>query len=132
MLPIDESTDRFAHLHSAFSKPMTEICLLFYEAVLQTFIHFNLFLQREDPPSREQPRRQNRQEAHRREHRPRGYPEVSSFQGTPDLQELPLPRHTDVTGHVPLWPTNQRSATYPPNTTSTANTVQTSTRGRQH
>ena len=26
----------------------------------------------------------------------------------------------DVTGHVPLWPTNQRSATYPPNTTSTA------------
>ena len=49
MLPIDESTDRFARLHSAFSKPMTEICLLFYEAVLQTFIHFNLFLQREDP-----------------------------------------------------------------------------------
>ena len=49
MLPIDESTDRFARLHSAFSKPMTEICLLFYEAVLQTFIKFNLFLQREDP-----------------------------------------------------------------------------------
>ena len=76
------------------------------------------------PPSREQPHRnrgQNSQEAHRREHRPRGYPEASVFQGTPDLQELPLPRHTDVTGHVSLWPTNQRSATYPPNMTSTAN-----------
>ena len=76
------------------------------------------------PPSREQPRRnrgQNRQAAHCREHRPRGHPEVSVFQGPPDLQELPLPRHTDVTGHVPLRPTNQRSATYPPNTTSTAN-----------
>lgn len=46
---LDESTDRFTRLYSAFSKPMTEICLLFYEAVLQTFVHFNLFLQREDP-----------------------------------------------------------------------------------
>ena len=28
---------------------MTEVYLFFYEAVLQTFIHFNKFLQREDP-----------------------------------------------------------------------------------
>ena len=28
---------------------MTEIYLLFYEAVLQTFVNFNKFLQREDP-----------------------------------------------------------------------------------
>ena len=27
----------------------TEVYLFFYEAVLQTFIHFNKFLQREDP-----------------------------------------------------------------------------------
>ena len=28
---------------------MTEIYLFFYEAVLQTFVNFNKFLQREDP-----------------------------------------------------------------------------------
>jgi hypothetical protein len=28
---------------------MTEVYLLFYQSALQTFIHFNLFLQREDP-----------------------------------------------------------------------------------
>lgn len=28
---------------------MTEIHLLFYQAVLQLFVHFNMFLQREDP-----------------------------------------------------------------------------------
>ena len=28
---------------------MTEVYLFFYEAVLQAFIHFNKFLQREDP-----------------------------------------------------------------------------------
>ena len=28
---------------------MTELYLLFYEAVLQTFVNFNKFLQREDP-----------------------------------------------------------------------------------
>lgn len=32
-----------------FSKPMTEINLLFYEFALQTFVLFNKFLQREDP-----------------------------------------------------------------------------------
>ncbi len=29
--------------------PMTEVHLLFYQSVLQVFVHFNMFLQREDP-----------------------------------------------------------------------------------
>lgn len=45
----DDSNPRFGRLQSAFSNPMTEIYLFFYEAVLQTFINFNKFLQREDP-----------------------------------------------------------------------------------
>lgn len=49
MHAIDDSNPRFGRLRSAFSNPMTEVYLLFYEAVLQTFIHFNKFLQREDP-----------------------------------------------------------------------------------
>ena len=28
---------------------MTEVYLLFYQTALQTFVHFNMFLQREDP-----------------------------------------------------------------------------------
>ena len=40
---------RFVCLQSAFAKLMTEIYLLFYEAVSQTFVNFNKFLQREDP-----------------------------------------------------------------------------------
>ena len=40
---------RFDRLQLAFTKPMTEIYLLFYQAVLQTFVNFNKFLQREDP-----------------------------------------------------------------------------------
>ena len=45
----DETLPRFVRLRSAFTNPMTEIYLLFYEAVLQTFVNFNKFLQREDP-----------------------------------------------------------------------------------
>ena len=45
----DETVPRFVRLQSAFASPMTEIYLLFYEAVLQTFVNFNKFLQREDP-----------------------------------------------------------------------------------
>ena len=29
--------------------PMTEVYLLFYQSALQVFVHFNMFLQREDP-----------------------------------------------------------------------------------
>ena len=32
-----------------FDEPMTEVYLLFYQSALQTFMHMNLFLQREDP-----------------------------------------------------------------------------------
>ena len=46
---LDETGPRFVRLCSAFTSPMTEIYLLFYEAVLQTFVNFNKFLQREDP-----------------------------------------------------------------------------------
>lgn len=34
-------TPRFGRLQSAFTNPMIEVYLLFYEAVLQTFVHFN-------------------------------------------------------------------------------------------
>lgn len=40
---------RFDRLQLAFTNPMTEIYLLFYQAVLQTFVNFNKFLQMEDP-----------------------------------------------------------------------------------
>lgn len=46
---LEDSTPRFQRLKDVFSKPMTEINLLFYESALQTFVHFNKFLQREDP-----------------------------------------------------------------------------------
>ena len=49
ILCIDNSAPRFKRLHALFSKPMTEVHLLFYQSVLQVFIHFNMFLQREDP-----------------------------------------------------------------------------------
>lgn len=45
----DDSNPRFGRIQSALSNPMTEVYLFFYEAVLQAFIHFNKFLQREDP-----------------------------------------------------------------------------------
>ena len=35
----DETVPRFVRLQSAFASPMTEIYLLFYEAVLQTFVN---------------------------------------------------------------------------------------------
>ena len=40
---------RFQSLHTLFLNPMTEIHLLFYQSALQVFVHFNMFLQREDP-----------------------------------------------------------------------------------
>ena len=46
---LDDRSPRFQRLHRAFTNPMTEIYLLFYESALQTFIKFNTFLQREDP-----------------------------------------------------------------------------------
>ena len=41
-----ESQARFKRLVVAFEEPMTEVYLLFYESVLCTFTHVNLFLQR--------------------------------------------------------------------------------------
>ena len=32
-----------------FESAVTEVYLLFYQAALETFVHFNQFLQREDP-----------------------------------------------------------------------------------
>ena len=46
---VDESVSRFARLQVMFSAPLTELYLLFYQAALQVFLHFNMFLQREDP-----------------------------------------------------------------------------------
>ena len=45
----NESQARFKRLKELFSSPMTEIYLLFFQSVLPTFTHFNMFLQREDP-----------------------------------------------------------------------------------
>ena len=45
----DDSNPRFGRIQLALSNPMTEVYLFFYEAILQAFIHFNKFLQREDP-----------------------------------------------------------------------------------
>ena len=45
----DDSTPRFQRLCAVFSTPMTEVYLLFYQSALQTFVHLNKFLQREDP-----------------------------------------------------------------------------------
>lgn len=44
-----ESQARFVRLQSMFEDPMTEVYLLFYQAILPTFTHLNLLLQREDP-----------------------------------------------------------------------------------
>ena len=46
---VGETANRFAHLQSVFSAPITELYLLFYQSALQVFLHFNIFLQREDP-----------------------------------------------------------------------------------
>ena len=45
----NENKSRFHKLCSLFKDPMTDIYLLFYQSVLQQFINFNVFLQREDP-----------------------------------------------------------------------------------
>ena len=43
---VDDHAPCFQWLHALFLKPMSEIHLLFYQSVLQIFIHFNMFLQR--------------------------------------------------------------------------------------
>lgn len=44
-----ESTPRFKRLQEAFSNPLTEIHLLFFNSALSCFTTFNKFLQRNDP-----------------------------------------------------------------------------------
>lgn len=44
----DENQARFKRLQKAFSDPMTEVYLLFFQAILPTFTTFNLLLQREE------------------------------------------------------------------------------------
>ena len=44
-----DANPRFLRLQKLFADPMTEVYLYFYQATLQTFAHFNQFLQREDP-----------------------------------------------------------------------------------
>ena len=39
----------FARLLGKFSKPVTEVYMYFYQFLLQSFIRFNFYLQREDP-----------------------------------------------------------------------------------
>lgn len=46
---VAESNPRFEQLYMLFESAMTEVFLLFYQAAMQTFVHFNQFLQREDP-----------------------------------------------------------------------------------
>ena len=46
---VDNSSPRFKRLHALFTQPIIEVYLLFYQSALQTFIQFNMFLQREDP-----------------------------------------------------------------------------------
>ena len=45
----NKSQARFTRLYSVFDSPMTEVYLLFYQAILPTFTNLNLLLQREDP-----------------------------------------------------------------------------------
>ena len=45
----NEKGNRFERLVEKFQCPMTEVYLLFYQYALQSFIRFNLYLQREDP-----------------------------------------------------------------------------------
>ena len=46
---IEDNSARFTRLRTLFDKPMTEVYLLFYQSSLQSFIQFNMFLQREEP-----------------------------------------------------------------------------------
>lgn len=45
----NESQSRFQRLLAAFSNPMTEVYLFFYQSVLPTFTNINLLLQQEHP-----------------------------------------------------------------------------------
>ena len=44
-----DTSPRFVRLQNHFNDAMVEIYLLFYQSVLQVFIKFNLFFQRDDP-----------------------------------------------------------------------------------
>ena len=46
---LDSSNARSERLATVYSDPMTEVYLMFYQAVLQVYVRFNAFLQREDP-----------------------------------------------------------------------------------
>lgn len=46
---IGTSCERFERLEKAYSSPMTEVYLFFYNAALQLFVNLNKFMQREDP-----------------------------------------------------------------------------------
>uniref|UniRef100_H3ARC8 HAT C-terminal dimerisation domain-containing protein n=1 Tax=Latimeria chalumnae TaxID=7897 RepID=H3ARC8_LATCH len=48
-LSVNDSCVRFERLSSAFSDPMTEVYLMFFQATLPVFTTSNKFLQREDP-----------------------------------------------------------------------------------
>ena len=48
-LSSDENQARFQRLKSGFSNPITEVYLLFYQAIIPTFTTLNKFLQRETP-----------------------------------------------------------------------------------
>ncbi|XP_064422522.1 uncharacterized protein LOC135360046 [Latimeria chalumnae] len=48
-LSVNDSCVRFKRLSSAFSDPMTEVYLMFFQATLPVFTTSNKFLQREDP-----------------------------------------------------------------------------------
>ena len=43
------SNARAERLKTVYSDPLSEVYLMFYQAALQMFMHFNKFLQREDP-----------------------------------------------------------------------------------
>lgn len=44
-----EHEARFQRLSAAFSEPMTEVYLMFFQSAITMFSNFNRFLQREDP-----------------------------------------------------------------------------------
>ena len=46
---LESSNARSERLTTVYSDPMTEVYLMFYQAVLQVYVKFNMFLQREDP-----------------------------------------------------------------------------------
>lgn len=45
----DEKKPRFQRIKTIFENPMTEVYLFFFQAVLPSFTHANMFLQREEP-----------------------------------------------------------------------------------